>query len=87
MAENKILLYTLSTCRHCKSAKRLLSDYNFEYTDIVVDNLEGRERKKTIQDLNTLNPRKSFPTIIINKNVIAGYKKNQIKEALGIVYD
>jgi glutaredoxin-like protein NrdH len=31
-----------------------------------------------------LNPRCSFPTIIIGERVIIGFKENEIKEALGI---
>jgi hypothetical protein len=31
-----------------------------------------------------LNPRCSFPTIIIGKTVIVGYRETEIKNALGI---
>lgn len=87
MNEKAILLYTLSTCSHCKATKKLLSEYNFEYTDIIVDILEGEERKENINELKELNPRCSFPTIKINDTVIVGYRKNEIMAALEVTND
>ena len=84
MIENKTTLYALSTCSHCKSTKRLLSECNVEYDYIEVDDLEGAERKAILADIRAMNPRCSFPTIKINDTVIVGYKEKQIKEALGI---
>jgi len=84
MAKNKTILYALSTCSHCKSTKKLLSDCNVEYDYIEVDDLEGQERKAILADIKALNPRCSFPTIKINDIVIVGYKEKQIKETLGI---
>ncbi len=77
-------LYALSTCSHCKSTRKLLSECNIEYEYIQVDDLEGEERKAILEDIKALNPRCSFPTIKINDIVIVGYKEKQIKEALGI---
>lgn len=84
MAKNKTILYALSTCSHCKSTKKLLSEYNVEYDYIEVDDLEGVERKAVLADIKELNPRCSFPTVKINDTVIVGYKEKLIKEALGI---
>ena len=84
MTNEKIVLYALSTCSHCKSTKRLLSDCNVEYTYIEVDDLKGEERKAIIADIKELNPLCSFPTIKINDTIIVGYKEKLIKEALGI---
>ncbi len=84
MAKDRATLYALSTCSHCKSTKRLLSECNVEYDYIEVDDLEGQERKAILEDIKALNPRCSFPTIKINDTVIVGYKEKQIKEALGI---
>ena len=82
MGEN--ILYALSTCSHCKSTKRLLSQCKVEYKYIEVDGLEGEERKAILDDIRKMNPRCSFPTIQINDTVIVGYQEKQIKEALGM---
>ena len=84
MAENMTTLYALSTCSHCKSTKKFLSQCNVEYNYIEVDDLEGDERKAILADIRELNPRCSFPTMKINDMVIVGYKKDQIRKALGI---
>lgn len=77
-------LYTLSTCSHCKSVKRMLNECNVEYDFVDVDNLSGDERKMIIEDIKKLNPRCSFPTIVIGNTVIVGFQEDKIREALGL---
>lgn len=84
MATERPTLYALSTCSHCKSTKKLLTECDVEYDYYEVDDLEGKERKAILADIRELNPRCSFPTIKINETVIVGYKEKEIKEALGI---
>ena len=81
---NEIKLYSLSTCSHCKSTKKLLSECEIAYEFIDVDTLVGDERKAIIEDIKKVNSRCSFPTIIIGEKVIVGFKEKEIKEALGI---
>jgi len=83
MAE-KVTLFSLSTCSHCKATKKLLSECEVEYEFTDVDLLQGDERKAILEDVKTYNPKCSFPTIIIGDKVIVGYKENEIKEALGL---
>ncbi len=82
--EKPVKLYTLSTCSHCKAAKKLLSDCKVKYDFTDVDLLEGEERAAILDDVRRFNPRCSFPTIIIGDTVIAGYQEDKIKEALGL---
>ena len=84
MATDDVFIYTLSTCGHCKSTKRLLNECNVAYDSVDVDLLEGEERKAVIEDVKQLNPKCSFPTIKIGDQVIVGYKEKEIKEALGL---
>ena len=80
----EVKVYTLSTCGHCKSTKKLLSDCNIEYDFVDVDQLEGDERQAILEDVKQLNPKCSFPTIKIGEQVIVGFKEQEIKEALGL---
>ena len=82
--ENPIMLYTLSTCSHCKATKEFLNDCAVKYDFEDVDLLEGEERKAILEDVRKWNPKCSFPTIVIGDKVIAGFKEDEIKEALGI---
>lgn len=82
--KNQTHLYALSTCSHCKAARRFLDECHVDFTCVEVDSLTGDERKNTIANIKKINPRCSFPTLVINEKVIVGFQKDQIKEALGI---
>jgi glutaredoxin-like protein NrdH len=84
MSEKPIKMYSLSTCSHCKSTKKLLNDCTVMYEFIDVDLLEGEERRAILEDVRKFNPKCSFPTIIIGDKVIVGFKEKEIKEALGL---
>jgi len=84
MSDKEVKIFSLSTCSHCKAAKKFLGDCEIKYEFIDVDQLKGEERAAILQDVKNFNPRCSFPTIIIGDKVIVGYKENEIKEALGI---
>jgi glutaredoxin-like protein NrdH len=79
----QIFMYTLSTCSHCKSVKKLLDDKEIQYNFSDVDLLSGEEKQKALSDLRKYNIRCSFPTVVINEEtVIIGFKENEIIEAL-----
>lgn len=82
MQQKKVMLYTLSTCSHCKAAKKLLTDLGvaYEYTD--VDLVPRAERDAVIAEVRKLNPSVSFPTIVIGDTVIVGNREDRIREAL-----
>jgi len=82
--ENQVKMYSLSTCSHCKATKRFLDECAVKYEFTDVDMLDGQERTAILEDVRKLNPRCSFPTIIIGDKVIVGFKENEIKEALGL---
>ncbi|MBN2033222.1 MAG: glutaredoxin family protein [Deltaproteobacteria bacterium] len=82
--EYQVKIYTLSTCGHCKATKKLLDECSVQYEFTDVDLLEGDERAAILEDVRKLNPRCSFPTIIIGDKIIVGYKENEIREALGL---
>ena len=84
MSDAPVKLYSLSTCSHCKSTKKFLSDCTIRYDFVDVDLLEGEERKAILEDVKKFNPKCSFPTIIIGDVVIVGFKENEIREALGL---
>jgi len=84
MTTPDVYIYTLSTCSHCKSTKKFLSECNVEYDFIDVDLLDSEERKAILEDVKKLNPKCSFPTIKIGDQVIVGFKEKEIKEALGL---
>jgi glutaredoxin-like protein NrdH len=82
--EKTVKMYTLSTCSHCKAAKKLMEDLGVEYEYVDVDLLSWGERKAAMEEVKKINPLCSFPTIIIGDTVIVGNRQDKIKEALGL---
>ena len=83
--KGKIILYALSTCGWCRKTKEFLNGLGVEFSYIFVDLLEDQEKDEIMEDVIKWNPRRSFPTVIINdEKCIVGYKEDQIKEALGL---
>ena len=82
--DNQVKMYTLSTCSHCKATKLFLDKCRVKYEFTDVDLLDHEERVAILEDVKRLNPRCSFPTIIIGDKVVVGYREDEIKEALGL---
>ena len=82
--EDQVKIFSLSTCSHCKAAKRMLSECTVKYEFVDVDLLEGKERAAILEDVRKFNPKCSFPTIVIGDKVVVGFKEKEIKEALGL---
>jgi glutaredoxin len=77
-------MFTISTCSHCKRTKEFFRNQGieFEYTD--VDLLTGDERRAVVEKVRKINPRVSYPTILIGEKVIVGFQEAEIREALGL---
>lgn len=81
----QVRLFALSTCGWCKKTKRLLDEHNVNYECEDVDLLTGEARQRCLAEMEKWNPRRNFPTIVIDDEiVIVGYKEDQIREALGL---
>ena len=85
--ENKgdIILYGLSTCVWCKKTKMLLDKLGCDYRYIYVDLLNQTDKEEILKNIKKWNPRRSFPTLVINnEKCIVGYKEDEIREALNL---
>lgn len=83
--KHQVLLYALSTCGWCKMTKAYLRDSEIAYEYIDVDKCTPEERETIHQDIKKRGARLAFPTIIVDdKTVITGFKKDEIKKALGL---
>jgi glutaredoxin len=80
----EIHLYTLSTCGWCKRAKRFLAEHKIEAQITDVDLLEGEEKEKARAEVAKHNPRRSYPTLVVDEEVIVGYDEDRMKELLGL---
>ena len=79
-----VKMYTLSTCSHCKAAKKFLNEIQVVIDATDVDLLQGADREAVLNEVIQYNPQRSFPTIVIGNQVIIGFKEAALREALGI---
>lgn len=79
-----VKMYTLSTCSHCKAAKKFLNENQVVFDATDVDLLQGADREAILNEVIQYNPQRSFPTIVIGNQVIVGFKEAALREALGI---
>ena len=77
-----IILYALSTCGWCRKTKELLDELHVAYNYVYVDLLEDTAREEALSKIGEFNPRKSFPTLVLDDRVIVGFKEEEIREAM-----
>jgi len=78
---HRIVLYALSTCAWCKKTKRLLQELGLGYDYVDVDMLEGEESREADAAITRWNPRKSFPTVVVDDDrSIVGFSEDEIRK-------
>ncbi len=82
MTDTDIIIYSLSTCAHCKETIRYIAEKGVKYTSIDIDLLERKERKQLLSEIKQINPERTFPTTKIGGKTIIGFEPEQIDEAL-----
>jgi ferredoxin-thioredoxin reductase catalytic subunit/glutaredoxin len=84
MTTKKIKLYSLTTCAYCQAIKKMLNSLDVPYEFVDADLLSGDDQDALLVELGQVNPRRSFPTLVVDGVAITGYKVQQIKEAIGV---
>lgn len=79
--QSGIFLFTLSTCIHCKRAKKLLSDLGASFDYVDLDQLPQGDMSAALAEMSRFNPAETFPTIIIAGKVIVGDREDDIRQA------
>ncbi|MBN2040777.1 MAG: glutaredoxin family protein [Spirochaetes bacterium] len=81
---DKLKLYALSTCIHCRNTRKFLDESGIDYDYVYVDKLADQERSDMVDEIRKFNPAVSFPTLVFGEKVVIGYRVKEIKEMLGI---
>ncbi len=63
--DNKVLIYTFSTCPYCLRAKQMLNDLELDFEEIVITRAE-------LADLQNETGYATVPQIFINGDLIGG---------------
>jgi glutaredoxin len=83
--KHKVFVYALSTCAWCKLTKQFLKDNEIEYEYVDVDLCSEEDREKIRRDILKRKGELSYPaTIIDDKILVHGFRKDKLKEALNI---
>jgi glutaredoxin-like protein NrdH len=80
--KDKIKMYGLSTCFHCKSLINLFNELGLDVEVVNVDLSQGEERKELVAEVKQFNKRCTFPTTSIGQLVVVGYKEDEIRKAI-----
>ena len=81
----RLLLYALSTCVWCKLTKQFLNENSIEYEFVDVDLCDEDDKQKIHETIQSKGGMLSYPTTIVDdKIVITGFRKDKLKEALEI---
>jgi glutaredoxin-like protein NrdH len=82
-SKHKVIVYALSTCVWCKMTKQFLKDSDIEYEYVDVDLCTEKEKEKIRSDIQSKGGSLTYPTTIIDdKKLIMGFRKDLLKEAL-----
>lgn len=75
-----IKIYSTPTCPYCQRAKQFLKEnnINFEEVDVSADQIE-------LQDMIKKSGQMGVPVLDIEGEIIVGFDKEKIKQALKIV--
>lgn len=80
---HKVTLYALSTCVWCKMTKQYLNENSVEFEFVDVDLLDDNDKSKVHTTIISKGGVLSYPTTVIDdKILITGFRKDQLKEAL-----
>ena len=82
--ERSVRIFTISTCFHCKTLKKMLEHHELKYEFTDVDLMPKNERESFIAAIEKYNEKKTFPVIFIGNMAIVGFQEQLIKKELGI---
>ena len=84
MESKPVIVLALSTCSYCNAIKKMLKDNSIPFDCTDFDLLPPEDRDKEITKLKEINPRVTFPIVIIGNKAIVGLQEETIKKELGI---
>jgi glutaredoxin-like protein NrdH len=81
--DHDLVLFALSTCPHCRNARNFLDNNGVAYRFVYLDQLKGDEQKDALSVTEKHNPRKSFPTLVIDDDeVLVGFTESDWRNKL-----
>lgn len=76
---HEVIIYTTPTCPYCNAAKRFFEEHGIEYEEYDVSQDIAKAQRMIERSGQT-----SVPVIEIDGEIIVGFDKRRIIEALGL---
>ena len=80
----KVLMYTLSTCPHCRKAKKFFEERDIPFEFIDYDLAEKEDRKRMSEEMRSKAGGTNTPFVMIGDDFVVGYNPKRYSELLGI---
>jgi len=77
--DKKVLVYSTPTCPYCIRTKQFLKDNNISFEDIDVS-----RNQAAAEEMISKSGQMGVPVLDISGEMIVGFDKEKIKQALGI---
>ena len=75
----EVFIYTTPTCMYCRAAKEFFKENNINYTEFDVST-DPAKREEMIQKSGQMG----VPVIMIGGEMVVGFNRDKISQALGI---
>jgi len=75
----KIKVYSTNTCPYCTMAKEFLEENNVKFENINVS-----DDQDAAEEMIEKSGQMGVPVVIIDEDIIVGFDKEKIKEALNL---
>ena len=84
MSPEPVRVFSLSTCYHCKTIRKMLEKYSVPAEYLELDLMDEEKRDAALEELKSRIEGRSasFPTLFIGDRVVEGAKHREILEAL-----
>lgn len=84
---DKITVFGLTYCPYCKGTQKFLDKRLIDFNYITVDGEDEETKNRYVAFIETVNPRKSFPTVLFGDTgeVVVGYDLKKLKDALDVM--
>ncbi len=75
----QVTLYTSPTCVFCPAVKKLLDKHDVPYKEVDITTSD-----EALEEMKRTSGQMSVPVTVIGEEVIVGYNKKKIKQALDL---
>ena len=75
----EVKIFTTAACPYCKKAKAYLDEKGIKYQNVDIS-----ENPEAVEEMVSLSGQMGVPVIVIDSNVIVGFDKEALDNALNI---